>query len=64
MKKDPGLIFRAILVFSDAFAVVIAFLVAYLARIYIDNRPYFFEAEPGAFVSSMLCSVYTISLSF
>lgn len=57
MKKDPGLIFRAILVFSDAFAVVIAFLVAYLARIYIDNRPYFFEAEPGAFVSTVVLLV-------
>ena len=53
MKKDPGLIFRVVLVFSDAVAVVVAFLVAYLARIYIDNRPYFFEAEPTAFVSTI-----------
>ena len=54
MKKDPGLIFRVVLVFADAIAVVTAFLVAYLARIYIDNRPYFFEAEPAAFVSTIV----------
>lgn len=57
MKKDPGLIFRVVLVFSDAFAVIIAFLVAYLARIYIDNRPYFFEAEPGSFISTIVLLV-------
>ncbi len=54
MKKDPGLIFRVVLVFTDAIAVIVAFLVAYLGRIYIDNRPYFFEAEPGSFVSTIV----------
>ena len=54
MKKDPGLIFRAALVFADAVAVIAAFLVAYLARIYIDNRPYFFEAEPASFISTIV----------
>ncbi len=53
MKKDPGLIFRVILIFSDAIAIIIAFLVAYLTRIYIDDRPYFFESEPASFVSTI-----------
>lgn len=57
MKKDPGLIFRAVLVFSDALAVVAAFLIAYLLRIHIDSRPYFFEAEPEMFFSTMLVIV-------
>lgn len=54
MKKDPGLIFRVVLVFSDATAIVVAFLVAYLTRLYIDNRPYFFEAEPVSFISTIV----------
>lgn len=54
MKKDPGLIFRVVLVFADAVAIIVAFLVAYLARIYIDNRPYFFEAEPASFISTII----------
>ena len=57
MKKDPGLIFRVVLVFSDAIAIIVAFLVAYLARIYIDNRPYFFEAEPASFLSTIVLLV-------
>ena len=57
MKKDPGLIFRVVLVFSDALAVIVAFLVAYLARIHIDNRPYYFEAEPASFVSTIVLLV-------
>ncbi|MBR3263979.1 sugar transferase [Candidatus Saccharibacteria bacterium] len=57
MKKDPGLIFRVVLVLSDAIAVIVAFLVAYLGRIYIDNRPYFFEAEPGSFISTIILLV-------
>lgn len=54
MKKDPGLIFRIILIFGDTFAIVLAFLFAYLFRIHIDQRPYYFEAEPGAFVQIIL----------
>lgn len=53
MKKDPGLIFRVVLAFTDAIAIIVAFLVAYLARVHIDNRPYFFEAEPLAFTSTI-----------
>ncbi len=54
MKKDPGLIFRVVLVFADAVAIVAAFLVAYLARVHIDNRPYYFEAEPASFISTIV----------
>lgn len=54
MKKDPGLIFRIALIVGDAIAIVLAFLFAYLFRIHIDQRPYYFEAEPGAFVSIIL----------
>ena len=53
MKKDPGLIFRVILIFTDAVAVIAAFLIAYLIRIHIDSRPYYFEAEAETFISTM-----------
>lgn len=53
MKKDPGLIFRVILIFTDAVAVIAAFLIAYLIRIHIDSRPYYFEAEAETFLSTM-----------
>lgn len=49
MKKDPGLTFRISLIVGDAVAIVLAYLFAYLFRIHIDQRPYFFEAEPKAF---------------
>ena len=57
MKKDPGLIFRVVLVLSDVVAIIVAFLVAYFARIYIDNRPYFFESEPTSFISTIILLV-------
>ena len=57
MKKDPGLKFRISLIIGDIIAIVSAFLFAYLFRIHIDKRPYFFEAEPGAFVLFILFSI-------
>ena len=57
MKKDPGLIFRIALIFGDIIAILLAFLFAYLFRIHIDQRPYFFEADPGTFVSIILFSI-------
>ena len=57
MKKDPGLIFRAALVLSDAVAIVVSFLVAYFARVHIDNRPYYFEVEPASFISTIILLV-------
>lgn len=53
MKKDPGLIFRVILMFTDALAVIAAFLIAYLFRIHIDSRPYYFEAEAETFLTTI-----------
>lgn len=57
MKKDPGLIFRVALVFSDAFAIIASFLVAYFARVHIDNRPYYFEVETASFISTIVLLV-------
>lgn len=54
MKKDPGLIFRIALLIGDAVAIVAAFLLAYLFRIHVDHRPYFFEASPEDFVRTII----------
>ena len=54
MKKDPGLIFRIVLIFSDALAVVVAFLIAYFLRVHIDSRPYYFEADLSTFLTTIL----------
>ncbi len=54
MKKDPGLIFRIVLALGDALAVGTAFLFAYLFRINIDQRPYYFEANPEDFLSAII----------
>ncbi len=53
MKKDPGLVYRVILMVGDILAVTASFLLAYLFRIYIDQKPYFFEVEPGEFISTI-----------
>ncbi|MBR3233457.1 sugar transferase [Candidatus Saccharibacteria bacterium] len=53
MKKDPGLIFRVILAAGDAVAIILAFLLAYLIRIHIDQKPYYFEAEPASFITTI-----------
>lgn len=57
MKKDPGLIFRIALILGDALAIVVAFLFAYLFRINIDQRPYFFEANPEDFLHAIVILV-------
>lgn len=54
MKKDFGLIFHVFLVLGDAFAVLLSFLVAYLVRTHLDQRPFYFESEPLEFAVSML----------
>ncbi len=54
MKKDPGLVFRIILIFADALAIIAAFLIAYLVRIHFDSRPYYFEAEPAVFITTIM----------
>lgn len=57
MKKDYGLIFHIFLVFGDACAILLSFLVAYFVRTHLDQRPFYFEAAPLEFVFSLLCLV-------
>ena len=54
MKKDPGLVFRVILIFADALAIVAAFLIAYLFRIHFDSRPYYFDVETRVFITTIM----------
>lgn len=54
MKKDFGLVFHVFLIFGDACAILLSFLVAYLARTHLDQRPFYFESEPLEFAFSML----------
>lgn len=54
MKRDFGLIFHFFLIFSDACAILLSFLVAYLFRTHLDQRPFYFESTPLEFVTSML----------
>ncbi len=65
MKKDPGLIFHAFLIFGDACAISLSFLVAYWIRIHLDQRPFYFTANPWGFVGSilLLLPVYIIILA-
>lgn len=65
MKRDFGLIFHVFLIFGDACAVLLSFLVAYLVRTYLDQRPFYFESAPVEFASSMLflLPVYIIVLA-
>lgn len=54
MKKDVGLVFHVFLIFGDACAVILSFLVAYFMRTHLDQRPFYFEAEPAQFIASLL----------
>ena len=57
MKRDTGLIFHVFLILGDAFAILLSFLVAYLMRTHLDQRPFYFEADPHRFVFSMIVMV-------
>lgn len=50
IKRDNGIVFRVALVIGDIIAIVTSFLYAYLIRIHIDSRPYYFVANPGKFI--------------
>ncbi len=65
MKKDPGLIFHVFLVFGDACSILLSFLVAYLMRTHLDQRPFYFESEPTQFVFSilLLLPIYIVVLA-
>lgn len=54
MKKDSGLVFHIFLLFGDACAITLSFLVAYFVRTHLDQRPFYFEANPLGFVATML----------
>ena len=51
MKKDPTFVFRLVLMAGDAFAVAFSFVFAYMARVHLDNRPFYFE--PNTFDFAM-----------
>ena len=50
---------------GDAFAVSLSFLVAYFIRTHLDQRPFYFEAEPWKFVAPLLLllPIYIIILA-
>lgn len=54
MKKDFGLIFHIFLILGDACSVLLSFLVAYLVRIHLDTRPFYFEADMRTFIFSVI----------
>lgn len=54
MKKDSGLVFHIFLLFGDACAIMLSFLAAYFIRTHLDQRPFYFEANPFGFVASIL----------
>lgn len=54
MKRESGLVFHLLLVVSDIFAILLSFLVAYLIRTHLDQRPFYFQSAPLEFVASIL----------
>lgn len=65
MKRDTGLVFHIFLVFGDVCALLLSFLVAYLMRTHLDQRPFYFASDPWRFVGTMLylIPVYIIILA-
>lgn len=65
MKKDSGLIFHVFLIFGDACSILLSFLVAYLMRTHLDQRPFYFESDPAKFALSIaiILPVYIIVLA-
>ena len=57
MKRDSGLVFHAFLMFGDACAILLSFLVGYLIRTHLDQRPFYFDADPWQFVFSMILMI-------
>ena len=45
------------MVIGDIIAIVTSFLYAYLIRIHIDNRPYYFVANPGKFTLAIMALI-------
>lgn len=57
MKRDTGLIFHAFLIFGDACAILLSFLVGYFVRTHLDQRPFYFDANPWQFVLTMMIMI-------
>lgn len=57
MRRDSGLIFHVFLMFGDAGAILLSFLVGYLFRTHLDQRPYYFESNPWQFALSMVLMI-------
>ena len=57
MRKKSDSIVRALLAIGDAVALVLSFAMAYLIRIYVDPRPYEFDAQFSDFVLAVVVVV-------
>lgn len=57
MKRDTGLFFHIFLIFGDACAILLSFWVAYFMRTHLDQRPFYFVADPSRFIFSMVVMV-------
>ncbi|MDO4746961.1 MAG: sugar transferase [Candidatus Saccharibacteria bacterium] len=57
MRKKSDLILRLCLIIGDAVALILSFAIAYIIRIYVDPRPYMFEAQLSDFI---LTSVWVV----
>lgn len=54
MKKDPGLVFRVLLMLGDSLSIIFSFAFAYYIRTHLDQRPYYFESEITSFITTIL----------
>lgn len=65
MKKDSGLFFHIFLIFGDTCAILLSFLAAYFMRTHLDQRPFYFTADPWRFIVSMcvMVPVYLVILA-
>ncbi len=65
MKRDFGVVFHVFLILGDALSIVLSFLAAYFMRTHLDQRPFYFTADPGRFVLTMLSliPIYVIILA-
>ena len=53
MRKKSDFVLRLCLIIGDALALVLSFAAAYLIRIYVDPRPFMFEAQTSDFIMTV-----------
>lgn len=65
MKKDSGLFFHIFLILGDTCAILLSFWAAYFMRTHLDQRPFYFTADPWRFILSMcvMIPIYLIILT-